>query len=187
MKFSHFLIPVVILISLSARREPAMRRYAETLRERVVALGRAHDFVRPHSDESRRTDGPATVFAMLGELFAPYGEAGVQRVRLQGDDAPIDDRSATPTDAEKVQLTNLLAENMEDVVWKTSRELVFTYINDADRRLRGFPLAEVLGRPIEDTLTEHGKALLEAERGGRDMPSAIIFATISMMKNDVMT
>ena len=73
-----------------------MRRYAETLRERVVALGRAHDFVRPHSDESRRTDGPATVFAMLGELFAPYGEAGVQRVRLQGDDAPIDDRSATP-------------------------------------------------------------------------------------------
>jgi PAS domain S-box-containing protein len=85
------------LISLSARREPAMRGFAEALRDRVMALGRAHDFVRPHSEESRRRSGPATIFAMLGELFAPYADGdGGQPVRLTGQDMAIDDRSATP-------------------------------------------------------------------------------------------
>lgn len=84
------------LISLSARREPAMRGFAETLRDRVMALGRAHDFVRPHSDRSRQTGGPATAFTMLREIFAPYGEAGGERVRIVGEDLAIDDRSATP-------------------------------------------------------------------------------------------
>ena len=84
------------LISLSARRDPAMRGFADTLRDRVMALGRAHDFVRPHSDRSRRAVGPATAFTMLREIFAPYGEAGGERVRIVGEDLAIDDRSATP-------------------------------------------------------------------------------------------
>lgn len=54
----------------------------------------------------------------------------------------------------------LLAENMEDVVWKADCNMVFTYINDADRRLRGFPQAAVVGHPIEDTLTDEGRTLL---------------------------
>ncbi len=84
------------LISLSARGQPAAKAYAESLRDRVMALGRAHDFVRPHSERSRKTDGPSTIFAMLDELLAPYGEREDRRIRLSGDDVPIDDRAATP-------------------------------------------------------------------------------------------
>jgi diguanylate cyclase (GGDEF)-like protein/PAS domain S-box-containing protein len=54
----------------------------------------------------------------------------------------------------------MLAENMADVVWKADREMRFTYINDADQRLRGFAREEVIGRPIADTLTAEGKVML---------------------------
>ncbi len=54
----------------------------------------------------------------------------------------------------------MLAENMADTVWKADREMRFTYINDADRRLRGFAREEVIGHPIEDTLAPEGKTVL---------------------------
>jgi diguanylate cyclase (GGDEF)-like protein/PAS domain S-box-containing protein len=53
----------------------------------------------------------------------------------------------------------MLAENMADIVWKADRERRFTYINDADRRLRGFAREEVIGHSIEDTLTPEGKEM----------------------------
>src|SRR4051794_6966746 len=60
------------LIGLSARQFPDIKRYAVQLQERVAALGRAHDFVRPHSEESARQEGPATLKALLNELLRPY-------------------------------------------------------------------------------------------------------------------
>lgn len=53
----------------------------------------------------------------------------------------------------------MLAENMADIVWKADRERRFTYINDADLRLRGFAREEVIGHSIEDTLTPEGKEM----------------------------
>jgi PAS domain S-box-containing protein len=79
------------LITLAARKRPGMADAAADLRERITALGRAHDFVRPHSAQSRRDASPDSLHGLLAELFAPYG-----RVRVEGDDLPIDDRSATP-------------------------------------------------------------------------------------------
>ncbi|MBP6545466.1 MAG: PAS domain-containing protein [Phenylobacterium sp.] len=84
------------LISLSARTHPQSKAYALALRDRVMALGRAHDFVRPHSKASQPNARAATVFALLTELFAPYEGAGGLRISLAGDDIPIDDRAATP-------------------------------------------------------------------------------------------
>lgn len=84
------------LISLSARRHPHAKAYADGLRDRVMALGRAHDFVRPHSERSRPVAARSTAFAMLAELFAPYEHGDSQRIGLQGDDIDIDDRAATP-------------------------------------------------------------------------------------------
>ncbi|WP_309646080.1 PAS domain-containing protein [Phenylobacterium sp.] len=84
------------LISLSARGRPETKTYADNLRDRVLALGRAHDFVRPHSERSRPTARPSTVFSMLKELFAPYHHEGAERIFLAGDDLRIDDRAATP-------------------------------------------------------------------------------------------
>lgn len=83
------------LIALSARSRPEIKPIAEDLRNRVIALGRAHDFVRPHSDASRSDLSQASLHGMLGQLFAPYG-GSKGRVVIAGDDTDIDDRAATP-------------------------------------------------------------------------------------------
>ncbi|HEX8388023.1 MAG TPA: PAS domain-containing protein [Sphingomonas sp.] len=79
------------LITLTARGRPAMAEAAADLRERITALGRAHDHVRPHSARSRPALGPDSLHGLLAELFAPYG-----RIRVEGDEVAVDDRSATP-------------------------------------------------------------------------------------------
>lgn len=80
------------LISFSTRHHPQIKPAAEDLRERILALGRAHDFVRPHSEASRPSAVQDSLTDMLAELLDPY--AG--RIVIAGDDATIDDRSATP-------------------------------------------------------------------------------------------
>ncbi|MET3722707.1 sensor histidine kinase [Sphingomonas trueperi] len=80
------------LISFSTRHHPQIKPAAEDLRERILALGRAHDFVRPHSEASRPSAVQDSLTDMLAELLDPY--AG--RIVIVGDDATIDDRSATP-------------------------------------------------------------------------------------------
>ena len=84
------------LIGLSARRFPEAKSFARDLQSRVAALGRAHDFARPHSDASRPVVGETTLHSLLGEILRPYFLAGEERIRFSGDDVVIDDRSATP-------------------------------------------------------------------------------------------
>ncbi|QUT05236.1 PAS domain-containing protein [Sphingobium phenoxybenzoativorans] len=84
------------LIGLSAREHPEIGAVAEELRERVMSLGRAHDYVRPHSSQSASNLGQNSLLGILTEIFAPYILAGDARVVITGDDVEIDDRSATP-------------------------------------------------------------------------------------------
>ncbi len=84
------------LIGQSARSYPESKPYAQLLQQRVAALGQAHEFVRPHSDESRPDVPAVTILAMLGQLFAPYPAFSEGRLTLSGDDVAIDDRGATP-------------------------------------------------------------------------------------------
>ncbi len=84
------------LIGLSARHAPELKGFARQLQERIASLGRAHDFVRPHSEESAPIDGPATVKALLHALLSPYPALEEGRLVISGDDLPIDDRGATP-------------------------------------------------------------------------------------------
>jgi PAS domain S-box-containing protein len=84
------------LIGLSARQHPEHRMITDELRERVLALGRAHDFVRPHSARSNPSGTLPSLRAMLDELIAPYQKDGAPRIVINGDDPLIDDRSATP-------------------------------------------------------------------------------------------
>ncbi|MCJ8155852.1 PAS domain-containing protein [Sphingomonas sp. LaA6.9] len=84
------------LINLSARTRPEMRDMAEDLRTRVLALGRAHDFVRPRSHAAQQGVDNSRLQGLLTELFVPYNDAGQPRVRVTGADPAIDDRSATP-------------------------------------------------------------------------------------------
>jgi len=80
------------LISFSTRAHPHMKAVADDLRDRILALGRAHDFVRPHSEASKPATVQDSLAGMLGALLEVY--AG--RFEIVGDDAMIDDRSATP-------------------------------------------------------------------------------------------
>lgn len=50
----------------------------------------------------------------------------------------------------------IFAENSADVVWQLDRSLRYSYLNDADRLLRGFQREEVIGRPVTDFLLPAG-------------------------------
>ncbi|OYW47284.1 MAG: hypothetical protein B7Z08_05855 [Sphingomonadales bacterium 32-68-7] len=79
------------LISLSARKRPEYRPFADELSSTIHALGRAHDYVRP-TGQARS----GTLHGLLGDLFEPYGIGAEARVRVSGDDARIAPRAATP-------------------------------------------------------------------------------------------
>ncbi len=83
------------IISLQARQMPEIRPFAEQLRRRLDAMGRAHDFVRPHSRDSRPVDIDKTLMGLLNELLAPFSEAR-ERIVIDGDDIEIGDSVATP-------------------------------------------------------------------------------------------
>lgn len=84
------------LIGLSARQAPEAKAFAAALRERIAALGRAHEFVRPHSEESRPTIGTTTLAGMANDLFKPYPAMQSGRIRISGPEIVIDDKGATP-------------------------------------------------------------------------------------------
>jgi PAS domain S-box-containing protein len=79
------------LITLSIRRHPELDGLGSDLHQRVLALGRAHDFVRPHSHHSH-----SSLHGMLTSLLGAYQTQPGERVQICGDDVRIDDRSATP-------------------------------------------------------------------------------------------
>ena len=125
------------LIGLSARTFPQSRDFADQLRARIMALSRAHDFVRPQSDDPAVDRVESSLHGMLAELFVPYALDGASRTRISGQDIQIDDRAATPfalvfhelaTNAAKygalaapegrVTLTSHINEDSYMLVWK---------------------------------------------------------------------
>jgi len=84
------------IISLNARTHPEAGDFADGLRGRILALGRAHDFVRPHSRESSPRANPSSLQALISDLLQPYRDGEVERVHFNGVDASIDDGTATP-------------------------------------------------------------------------------------------
>lgn len=79
------------LVSLTARKRPELKEFAEELSAVIRALGRAHDFVRPVDSAARDN-----LHGLLGELFAPYGVDEGARVQVEGADLAISSRAATP-------------------------------------------------------------------------------------------
>jgi len=84
------------LVALSARYEPGAKDFARSLAQRITALGRAHEFARPHSEQSRPQARQTSLKGLLDALLMPYELNGKSRVFLEGDDVSIDDRGATP-------------------------------------------------------------------------------------------
>jgi PAS domain S-box-containing protein len=84
------------LIGLSARRQPEHRAFAADLQARIAALGRAHEFVRPHSERSRPQIVAESLLAVIRDILSPYPAMADHRITVSGDDLRIDDRAATP-------------------------------------------------------------------------------------------
>ena len=84
------------LIGMMGRQFPEGKAFASALRDRVAALGRAHEFVRPHSEESRPTIERTTVRGLCADLFKPYPASSEGRISIHGADLVVDDRGATP-------------------------------------------------------------------------------------------
>lgn len=84
------------LIGLSARKDPAQKQFARQLQERVAALGRAHEFVRPHSSHSAPQRFPERLHGVIREILSPYPALAEGRITIAGDDVAVDDRGATP-------------------------------------------------------------------------------------------
>jgi PAS domain S-box-containing protein len=84
------------IISLSARSQPEVKTFADQLRQRIYALGEAHDFVRPQSYLLGGADGQGMLSALIDRLMRPYNAEGKARVSFMGDDARVDDAAATP-------------------------------------------------------------------------------------------
>ena len=84
------------LVSLSSRQQPGHESFATSLKQRISALGRAHEFVRPHSDESRPDDLPESLHGIIRQILAPYPALTDSKIIIGGDDIKVDDRGATP-------------------------------------------------------------------------------------------
>ncbi|MFL0585011.1 sensor histidine kinase [Sphingomonas olei] len=84
------------LIQVAARAHPELVPLAADLRARIAALGKAHDFVRPHSPHSRPSAHQDSLRGLLEQLFAPYQAHPGERLVISGTDIAVDDRAATP-------------------------------------------------------------------------------------------
>jgi PAS domain S-box-containing protein len=84
------------LISLTARAHGQMSEVARELLGRIAALGRAHEYVRPHSEHSRQTPEDITLSQLIEKIFAFYPAWGEGRITISGDDMEIGSRAATP-------------------------------------------------------------------------------------------
>src|SRR5690606_20703029 len=57
------------IISLSARSRPEVKTFADELRQRIYALGEAHDFVRPHSQVSHKLENQGSLKSLIIRLM----------------------------------------------------------------------------------------------------------------------
>ena len=84
------------LINLTRRVAGGPRPELVELAQRVAALGRAHEFARPHSEQSAPRMPRGTLRGLIGQILEPYAFSQFDRIVIAGDDVAIDDRGATP-------------------------------------------------------------------------------------------
>jgi two-component sensor histidine kinase len=83
------------LISLSVRGQPEMQPLADTLKNRLVALNRAHGLIRTGNALSA-PGGFTSLKELIGVLLRPYECAENKRLVVDGDEAFVDRGTLTP-------------------------------------------------------------------------------------------
>lgn len=84
------------LVGMSARQSPAHKPFASELQQRIGALARAHELVRPGSEAGHRIEEGESLHELLRKVLMPYPAMAGGRVSITGEDFRIDDRGATP-------------------------------------------------------------------------------------------
>lgn len=80
------------LVATSARRDPSFHDFGETVRSRIRALARAHQYVKPGGFD----DPDRTLRGLFATLLKPYEELdGAHTISISGDDVAIGARTAT--------------------------------------------------------------------------------------------
>lgn len=79
------------LISIRSRGREEVTEFAKEVTAAIMALGVAHDYVRPV--EGRSSD---KLQGLLKDLLAPYARHGDERIAIGGDDIAIGAQAATP-------------------------------------------------------------------------------------------
>lgn len=157
------------LISLSARQAPEHKPFAAKIRERIAALARAHEFVRPHSELSRVPGRAVTLHNLIFEILAPYPAFEVGKIRISGQDEDVDDRSATPlallihelaTNATKYGALSTDAGLVTLTTAVEHQELVLTWAESGGPRVEGEPTRTGFGTVLS-------QLSIEGQLGGR--------------------
>jgi PAS domain S-box-containing protein len=84
------------LISMALRKHQGMAQVSQALQLRMVALGRAHDLVRPRIAEGSILRSQTTLRELIRILTGPYIEDDPQRLEISGDDTVVNEQAATP-------------------------------------------------------------------------------------------
>jgi PAS domain S-box-containing protein len=141
------------LIGLSTRTHPQLKGLADELRSRIMSLGKAHDFVRPHSARSQPTSVQATLKGLLEKLLSAY-QSGASRVLITGEDFRIDDRSATPlalsfhelaTNAAKYGALSALDGRVAVDVSQADDDVVVAWTESGGPQIKSAPTVEGFG------------------------------------------
>ncbi len=77
------------LISLSERSATGAADLAASLRQRLSALARAHDFTLPDMAGGLERERTTTLFSLLGAILTPHNDADAPRTHVLGADFPI--------------------------------------------------------------------------------------------------
>ena len=84
------------LISLTSRANQAFGEAARELLDRIGALGRAHEYVRPQVASGLFAAEKVTLRDLLKTIFEAYPAYSQGRVRVEGPEIALDSRAATP-------------------------------------------------------------------------------------------
>jgi len=93
-ELSHRIKNIFAIISglINLTRQVAKGPHPELgeLAQRVAALGRAHEFARPHSEQSAPKAPTGTLRGLISQIVEPYQFLHMDRIVIAGDDVAIE-------------------------------------------------------------------------------------------------
>jgi two-component sensor histidine kinase len=94
-RVKNLFVIVSSIIGLAARHAATPSDLASSVKDRLMALARAHEITLPSLADQAVGDQPATLFQLLSNILAPYGQGGRRQWKLQGEDVEVSSAKIT--------------------------------------------------------------------------------------------